>query len=209
MKFKVGDRVKFVKSIEIHSNKVKLGGIYKIKHVNSSAFCTPYRVENGEWFGEEELLKEYTYEDLRISPVGTKITFENGLLVKTADNYYRENSPNGRFRDYKNLKELKDNFGVFNLGKIIKIEEPEYKTVYESKVEILDETEKRYLRGVITPFKDSIETIRRLYSPTKEKDYIQIRYKDDRPTNFPYFESNTMYKCMELNKNYTLEELGL
>ena len=26
MKFKVGDRVKFVKSIEIHSNKVKLGG---------------------------------------------------------------------------------------------------------------------------------------------------------------------------------------
>ena len=209
MKFKVGDRVKFVKSIEIHSNKVKLGGIYKIKHVNSSAFCTPYRVENGEWFGEEELLKEYTYEDLRISPVGTKITFENGLLVKTADNYYRENSPNGRFRDYKNLKELKDNFGVFNLGKIIKIEEPEYKTVYESKVEILDETEKRYLRGFITPFKDSIETIRRLYSPTKEKDYIQIRYKDDRPTNFPYFESNTMYKCMELNKNYTLEELGL
>ena len=140
MKFKVGDRVKFVKSIEIHSNKVKLGGIYKIKHVNSSAFCTPYRVENGEWFGEEELLKEYTYEDLRISPVGTKITFENGLLVKTADNYYRENSPNGRFRDYKNLKELKDNFGVFNLGKIIKIEEPEYITVYESKVEILDQT---------------------------------------------------------------------
>ena len=205
MKFKVGDRVKFVKSIEIHSNKVKLGGIYKIKHVNSSAFCTPYRVENGEWFGEEELLKEYTYEDLRISPVGTKITFENGeVLGKDDDGNY---SNKKRWRDDSDLKELKDRINT--LGKIIKIEEPEYKTVYESKVEILDETEKRYLRGVITPFKDSIETIRRLYSPTKEKDYIQIRYKDDRPTNFPYFESNTMYKCMELNKNYTLEELGL
>ena len=205
MKFKVGDRVKFVKSIEIHSNKVKLGGIYKIKHVNSSAFCTPYRVENGEWFGEEELLKEYTYEDLKKSPIGTKITFENGeVLVKDDDGNY---SNKKRWRDDSDLKELKDR--VNTLGKIIKIEEPEYKTVYESKVEILDETEKRYLRGVITPFKDSIETIRRLYSPTKEKDYIQIRYKDDRPTNFPYFESNTMYKCMELNKNYTLEELGL
>ena len=205
MKFKVGDRVKFVKSIEIHSNKVKLGGIYKIQHVNSSAFCMPYRVENGEWFGEEELLKEYTYEDLKKSPIGTKITFENGeVLVKDDDGNY---SNKKRWRDDSDLKELKDR--VNTLGKIIKIEEPEYKTVYESKVEILDETEKRYLRGVITPFKDSIETIRRLYSPTKEKDYIQIRYKDDRPTNFPYFESNTMYKCMELNKNYTLEELGL
>lgn len=204
MKFKVGDRVKFVKSIEIHSNKVKLGGIYKIKHVNSSAFCMLYRVENGEWFGEEELLKEYTYEDLRISPVGTKITFENGLLVKDDDGNY---SNKKRWRDDSDLKELKDRINT--LGKIIKIEEPTYQTVYEVKQEILDETEKRYLRGVITPFKDSIETIRRLYSPTKEKDYIQIRYKDDRPTNFPYFESNTMYKCMELNKNYTLEELGL
>lgn len=205
MKFKVGDRVKFVKSIEIHSNKVKLGGIYKIKHVNSSAFCTPYRVENGEWFGEEELLKEYTYEDLKKSPIGTKITFENGeVLVKDDDGNY---SNKKRWRDDSDLKELKDR--VNTLGKIIKIEEPTYQTVYESKVEILDETEKRYLRGVITPFKGSIETIRRLYSPTKEKDYIQIRYKDDRPTNFPYFESNTMYKCMELNKNYTLEELGL
>ena len=69
--------------------------------------------------------------------------------------------------------------------------------------------QKRYLRGVIRPFKDSVETIRRLYSPTKEKDYIQVRYKDDRPTNLPYFESDTMYKKMKINKNYTLEELGL
>ena len=138
MKFKVGDRVKFVKSIEIHSNKVKLGGIYKIKHVNSSAFCTPYRVENGEWFGEEELLKEYTYEDLKKSPIGTKITFENGeVLVKDDDGDY---SNKKRWRDDSDLKELKDRINT--LGKIIKIEEPEYKTVYESKVEILDETEK-------------------------------------------------------------------
>ena len=103
----------------------------------------------------------------------------------------------------------KKHFLSENVIQRLKIEEPTYQTVYEVKLEVLDQTEKRYLRNFIAPFKDSVETIRRLYSPTKEKDYIQIRYKDDRPTNLPYFESNTMYKNMEINKNYTLEELDL
>ena len=207
MKFKVGDRVKFVKSIEIHSNKVKLGGIYKIKHVNSSAFCTPYRVENGEWFGEEELLKEYTYEDLRISPVGTKITFENGeVLVKDDDGNY---SNKKRWRDDSDLKELKDRINT--LGKIIKIEEPTYQTVYESKVEILDEVEKRYLRGVIRPFRDkvkSIEKVTRSYDDEHES-FINIDIDNDENIMLPYFYTDTMYKGMKLDEKYTLEELGL
>ena len=202
MKFKVGDRVKFVKSIEIHSNKVKLGGIYKIKHVNSSAFCTPYRVENGEWFGEEELLKEYTYEDLRISPVGTKITFENGLLVKDDDGDY---SNKKRWRDDSDLKELKDRINT--LGKIIKIEEPTYQTVYESKVEILDEVEKRYLRGVIRPFRDKVTCIRKfVYSTGNAKIDINV---ENWYICLPTFPKNQMYKNMEDDKEYTLEELGL
>ena len=200
MKFKVGDRVKFVKSIEIHSNKVKLGGIYKIKHVNSSAFCTPYRVENGEWFGEEELLKEYTYEDLKKSPIGTKITFENGeVLVKDDDGNY---SNKKRWRDESDLKELKDRINT--LGKIIKIEEPTYQTVYESKVEILDEVEKRYLRGVIRPFE--VKYIEK--GTTRYAEFIYIKLKKEH-ISLPDFEPNTMYKGMEINKKYTLEELGL
>ena len=203
MKFKIGDKVKFVKKVELHSGKVKLGNIYKIENVGFG-YCMPYRIENGEYFNEEELeLAEYTYENLKKSPIGTKITFESGkVLVKTRE---------GRFENYidythiEYLKNLKNN----SHGKIIKIEEPTYETVYEYKPEILDETEKRYLKNFIRPFKDSVETIRRLYSPTKKKDYIQIRYKDDRPTNLPYFERDTMYKKMEINKNYTLEELGL
>ena len=202
MKFKVGDRVKFVKSIEIHSNKVKLGGIYKIKHVNSSAFCTPYRVENGEWFGEEELLKEYTYEDLRISPVGTKITFENGLLVKDDDGDY---SNKKRWRDDSDLKELKDRINT--LGKIIKIEEPTYQTVYEVKQEILDEAEKRYLRGVIRPFRDKVTCIRKfVYSTGNAKIDINV---ENWYICLPTFPKNQMYKNMEDDKEYTLEELGL
>lgn len=149
--------------------------------------------------------KEYTYEDLKKSPIGTKITFENGeVLVKDDDGNY---SNKKRWRDDSDLKELKDRINT--LGKIIKIEEPTYQTVYEVKQEILDEAEKRYLRGVIRPFRNNVEIIRRMHSRTKNKDYIQIRYKNDTPTNLPYFEKDTMYKGMELDKIYTLEELGL
>lgn len=202
MKFKVGDKVKFVKSVCFHTNDVKIGETYTIVYIDE--FKGIYQVENGEWFKEKELtLPDYTYEDLKKSPIGTKVTFKNGaVLVKDNPEQFENSST---IKDLSDLKNLESTF----LGKIIKIEEPEYRTVYEAKPEILDEVEKRYLRNFLTPFRDDIETIRKLYSPTKEKEYIQIRYKNDRPTNFPYFESNAMYKGMELNKHYTLEELGL
>lgn len=204
MKFKVGDKVRFVKSIYGYTDNVKIGEIYKIRKVDTTDI--PYQIENLEWFMEEELEPvEYTYEDLKKSPIGTKITFENGeVLVKDDDGNY---SNKKRWRDDSDLKELKDRINT--LGKIIKIEEPTYQTVYEVKQEILDEAEKRYLRGVIRPFRNNVEIIRRMYSRTKNKDYIQIRYKNDTPTNLPYFEKDTMYKGMELDKIYTLEELGL
>ena len=206
MKFKVGDRVKFVKSIEIHSNKVKLGGIYKIQHVNSSAFCMPYRVENGEWFGEEELIKEYTYEDLKKSPIGTKITFEDKqIFTKVSKKCFRKDNYT-RYLDQ--ISGMKDNFGDFE--KIIKVEEPtSYITVYESKSEILDEAEKRYLRGVIRPFRSKVLQIAKKYDNFTGLEYIRIIIKDDVSLEFPSFSKNTMYKSMELDKKYTLEELGL
>lgn len=212
MKFKVGDKVKFVGDYSKHSmylGKKLEDFIKENKNVlYVSAVNTAHMQVKGSTFwcfhdGELELA-EYTYEDLKKSPIGTKITFENGsTLTKTKRNFYTN-----EFWDVGD-EAFKDNYGGYYLGKITKIEEPTYSTVYEYKPEILDEVEKRYLGNFIRPFKDSVETIRRLYSPTKEKDYIQVRYKDDRPTNLPYFESDTMYKKMEINKNYTLEELGL
>ena len=204
MKFRVGERVKFVKSTIYHTDNVKIGEIYKI--IKIAGHDVRYQAENKEWFKEEELEKvDYSYEDLKKSPIGSKITFENGaVLVKDEKNFF-ENVFS--CRDIANLCNLKDNYS--DLGKIIKIEEPTYTTVYEAKPEILNEVEKRYLKNFITPFKESVETIRKLYSPVKDKEYIQIRYKDDRPTCLPYFKKNTMYKDMKKNRNYTLEELGL
>ena len=204
MKFKVGDKVKFSKEIVEHTDSIKIGEIYKIIKIDESSI--PYKVENGEWFTEEELeLADYTYEDLKKSPIGTKITLEkiqDKQLVKTALNRIENDDYRFFIRDLEGL-----NTG--NYGKIIKIEEPTYQTVYEAKIEILDEVEKRYLRGVIRPFRDNVEIIRKLFSPTKGKYYIQIRYKDESPTNLPYFESEEMYKNMKTDSFYTLEELGL
>ena len=212
MKFKVGDRVKVRKDLKNNAfygeNRVNeemfmhRGQILTIRAIDGKN----YLMEEDNWYWNDEMFenKDYTYEDLKKSPIGTKITFENGsTLTKTKRNFYTN-----EFWDVGD-EAFKDNYGGCYLGKITKIEEPTYSTVYEYKPEILDEVEKRYLGNFIRPFKDSVETIRRLYSPTKEKDYIQVRYKDDRPTNLPYFESDTMYKKMEINKNYTLEELGL
>lgn len=78
---------------------------------------------------------------------------------------------------------------------------------YIGKPEILDEEEKRYLEGVIRPFKDKVECIIK-NSEDHTRAFIEIRLKSEYIC-LPYFKANTMYKGMELDKVYTLEELGL
>ena len=208
MKFKVGDKVRYIKKIIYHN--VKIGGIFQIISI-SNGDSVPYlaKSQNGnrQWFIEEELEKvEYTYEDLKKSPLGTKITFVNGkVLVKDDEERYENH---GTYRLNKELEGMKDNC---DYGKIIKIEEPIYQTVYESKLEILDEVEKRYLSNVIRPFRNKVKSIKKTdnYMNGTKNQYITITYKDDYSTDFPNFRPNTMYKGMKEYKEYTLEELGL
>lgn len=205
MKFRVGDRVKYVKKI-IHHNVVT-GGIFKITYIDGNNQSFQYLAEskkgNKQWFKEEELQKvEYTYEDLQKSPIGTKITFKNGIVLVKDTKEYFENAYNTRH--ITNLENLED----IDFDKIIKIEEPEYSTVYESKVEILDEVEKRYLRNIIRPFRDKVKAISLITAGGKSDCYINIELEDE-TIYLPDFEINTMYKGMKLEKEYTLEELGL
>lgn len=76
---------------------------------------------------------------------------------------------------------------------------------YIVEKEILDEKEKEYLSAVIRPFKDRIKFIakRKMFD-----DYICICLNDE-AISLPYFKKGTMYKGMELYKEYTLKELGL
>lgn len=204
-KFRVGDKVRFVKSTIFHTNDVKIGETYKIIKIAGSD--VRYQVENKEWFKEEELVNvEYTYEDLKKSAIGTKITFEDGkVLIKTEENRF-ENRINVTY-----IGEINNHFKDKILGKIIKIEKPSYTTVYEAKKEILDEAEKRYLKQVIRPFKNKVKCIKKFIFPTGSA-IIQIEIKRDNciwHMNLPPFSTNDMYKGMKDDKKYTLEDLGL
>ena len=74
--------------------------------------------------------------------------------------------------------------------------------------QILDKKEKEYLSAVIRPFKDRINYI---YKDEwdYEKEVICINYDRDDEVALPDFKKGAMYKGMKLDKQYTLEELGL
>ncbi|BET21285.1 hypothetical protein [Solobacterium moorei] len=76
--------------------------------------------------------------------------------------------------------------------------------------EILTEKEKAYLSAVIKPFRKDVECIEKVESYYGENEFIHITMKKDYDyCELPAFEKGTMYKGMEVNKAYTLEELGL
>ena len=77
----------------------------------------------------------------------------------------------------------------------------------EDKREILDEVEKEYLRAVIKPFRKEIRSIMKV--EYDEEAYIQINFHNYCNTSFPFFENGTMYKGMEADKEYSLEDLRL
>lgn len=71
---------------------------------------------------------------------------------------------------------------------------------------ILTQEEKEYLSYVIKPFRDRVEYVCKYAHIDNKHEWIEIVF-----TNifmcFPFFEKGTMYKGMEVNKEYTLEEL--
>ena len=207
-KFKIGDRVKSILKNEYHG--VRYGDIGKVQEDSYVPYVRWDRIGEIVAFDEENLIKLYTYEDLKKAPIGTKITFQNGYLIKFDKErvygvingiYY-----NGKI-DYIILF-LKGKVTDERFGKIIKIEEPIYQTVYECKEEILDEAEKRYLKGIIRPFKEKVTYISKLHT-REDKEFISINLKNGDYIDLPLFKENTMYKKMIINKDYTLKELGL
>lgn len=83
-------------------------------------------------------------------------------------------------------------------------------SVYDLELikEILNEKEKEYLNNVIKPFKDRVEFIQKKDS-SRYGEFIKIGIKNDVDINLPFFKEGKMYKGMELDRKYTLSELGL
>ena len=78
---------------------------------------------------------------------------------------------------------------------------------------ILDDAEKEYLSNVIKPFSDRIIYIVKHDYTLGEYIEMYLRHYDDGCSGYsivlPYFKKGTMYKGMEIDKEYTLAELGL
>ena len=115
----------------------------------------------------------------------------------------------------------KDNQLISNLGQnayfLFGSDEIKTDNWEEYKEPILDEEEKKYLSAVIKPFRNKVKYIKKLRAyyygcnDDGENIFIRLCNKDGFENFFslPWFPKGTMYKGMTINKEYTLEELGL
>ena len=79
----------------------------------------------------------------------------------------------------------------------------------EYKEPILDDVEKKYLSAVIKPFRKMIAYIVKAQDFDDGKQCIRIILQNGDGMHFPYIDDDAMYKGMEVNKEYSLEELDL
>lgn len=207
MKFKVGDRVKVINCKVGGRECENLGKIFTIKSTDKNGNRFPYELYGTpEFFGDNELelVNKFTKSDLKDGDIVTyrngdkrtviakKLINSGGYIAKKLDDY---------------TDELKDTISGINLD-IVKIERPiKYETLFERE-EILDEAEKRYLSGIIRPFKDKVRFISKDRDSDYDKEFIFIDLKNEF-IYLPNFKINTMYKGMKEYKKYTLKELGL
>lgn len=197
MKFKVGDKVKVI--AKRHGHEFDIGEIVRIEEVSDIDYkCSSLKKNEFWWMGEDEFVEwKFTKSDLKD---GDKCTLKNGQVV-----FVDKTSNYGFSSIDEQLRYFNDDVSI------VKVERPaQYETVFERKEEILDETEKRYLASVIKPFKNKIKTIEKTIKiGDSSLCYLKMLLKNNDMANLPNFKENSMYKGMEVNKKYSLKELGL
>lgn len=118
--------------------------------------------------------------------------------------------------------EISCNDCIFNKAQCVEPSEPKSwvnnKDLYSDKfldqeieidIPILDTEEKEYLSAVLKPFINNVTDIAKYSRTSDSSEYIVINFKDTEGLILPRFKENTMYKGMELDRKYTLAELGL
>ena len=76
---------------------------------------------------------------------------------------------------------------------------------------ILDDAEREYLKTILKPFHEKVGYVVKHRDNSEDiysKEYLYIAIGDGDFT-FPSFDSGKMYAGMELDKEYTLDELGI
>lgn len=106
---------------------------------------------------------------------------------------------------------IKEDLKILNQIKK-ELEENDIKNYAKRKCEaapVLDDVEKRYLKNVIRPFKDKCEYVEKHETAGTDYEWIYINLSSNGSIALPGFSKGTMYKNMKLDKEYTLEELGI
>lgn len=196
MELKKGDKIRLISAKDEEEYYKKfIGKIFTVRRITGDYVVTNEDGINPYIYNIEKVnnLKDY---DLKKAPLGTKITFKNGDTIIKND---KKTYSNSYFTTYDNqiYKEI-----------IAKIEEPEYKTVYENVFDVLDEKERKYLKDVIRPFRNRVKHITKR-NVFEGQEVITICIDDYYAVNLPLFEKGTMYIGMETDKNYTLEDLNV
>lgn len=186
-KFKVGDKVRIKEDL-------KVGCIY-------NDGCT-FVLEMEEYKGMTAVIKDCYI------PLYLNNTVENANKYRyelDIDNGYQwwSSSMLEKVEDKKHFKSLPRDFTG-----TIKIENGFITEIVKEKKEILDKVEKEYLSAVIKPFKKMITGIV-LNDILIGEPYLSIKVIGNDEITFPCFKKDTMYKNMEINREYTLKELGL
>ena len=113
-----------------------------------------------------------------------------------------------KFTENRFLQSYGDVYGWVDSISIMTVLEGRAKIIKLPKPILTDE-EKEYLSYVIKPFREDVLKISKFKSKVlKNKEVIGF----ETPNGFmifPPFEKDKMYKNMELNKGYTLDDLGL
>lgn len=74
---------------------------------------------------------------------------------------------------------------------------------------ILTDKEKDYLSAVIKPFREKVKYIKKI-DIEEDEQQLQLQIPNALVImDFPLFKKGAMYRGMEANREYTLEELGL
>lgn len=191
MKFKVGDKIKGLSdTYGITNTDMDLGEVKEVAEKFIKILVLEHKdsIEIGHVYtayfpeGNFEIVENLTISQLQseIDKLSNKVSKEYSKVISNRD---------------------KVNYLKEQLKELIK------ESKKEENKPILDDVEKEYLRAVIRPFRNKIVSISK-EDCCNEDCFINIELEND-ALIFPYFKKETMYKGMELEKQYTLKELGL
>lgn len=146
----------------------------------------------------------------------TYLWYNHKKFIWLVDNYYTEEENTSdtllweRLSNVYGLDDIKKGNSDISIDLLATIL-PKFKV--EIELDKLDDSERRYLRSVINPFRYKVEYIVKHYisrfDSSDFKECISIGIIGKNELTLPEFEIGEMYQGMELNKYYTIKELGL